>query len=57
MSVTSGESFASNGIPGLTFLRTTETTSAADSVLQAKTKPRFATFGQEILISIAATAG
>ena len=56
MSVTSGESLASTGMPGSVLRRTAVTTSAAETGSHANTCPRSSTFGQEMLTSMAATS-
>ena len=53
MSVTSGVSFAMIGISPPMILRTPSIARAATSLSQAKTKPRFSTFGHEMLTSSA----
>ena len=55
MSVTSGESFAKTGTPGVEDRRTECNTSAAAAGSQANTWPRSSTLGQEMLTSIAET--
>jgi len=52
ISVTSGESFTMIGSSPPTFLLTDSTTDFEATGSQAKTIPRFSTFGQEILTSI-----
>ena len=52
-SVTSGESFAIIGSSPPIILRTPSITRLEASGSQAKTNPRFSTFGQEILTSMA----
>jgi hypothetical protein len=56
MSVTSGLSLAKMGMSRGSFSRTKAMTLAADSGSHAKTSPRFATFGQEMLTSMPITA-
>ena len=56
MSVTSGLSLAKMGMSRGSFSRTSAMTLADDSGSQAKTSPRFATLGQEMLTSTPTTA-
>ena len=57
MSVTSGDSLASTGIPAGTSARTAASTREAASGSQANTSPRLSTFGQEMFTSTATSAG
>ena len=56
MSVTSGVSLAKIGVSAGSRSRTSRTTRSDDSASQAKTSPRLATFGHEMLTSTPTTA-
>ena len=56
MSVTSGVSLAKIGVPEGSRSRTIRTTRSEDTGSHAKTRPRLATFGQEMLTSTPTTA-